>query len=235
MYSAQSEIISSPVFGERIAVKFAATGAHQGLLEAYASTFNDVPDSYGDVIAPGAFTKSLADHLANGTAPAMLWSHDPRQPIGKWAALKEDNYGLRVEGKLTLAVAQAKEAFALAKDDALSLSIGYLTVSSEPIRGGGRLLKILDLREISLVAMPANASSRILSVKSAADAAGIQDPRAFEKFLRDAGFPRAFAKDIIARGFKAAAGLRDAEENAVSDLVRSIRSSTSQLLPFTKD
>jgi HK97 family phage prohead protease len=222
------------VFGEQIAVKFAPAGA-QGVIEAYASTFNDAPDSYGDVIAPGAFTKSLADHRSNGTAPAMLWSHDQRQPIGKWIELKEDGSGLRVTGKLTLAVAQAEEAFALAKDGALSLSIGYRVVASQPMTGAARLLKVLDLVEISMVAIPANTSARILSVKSTVEAAGIKDPRAFEKFLRDAGFPRVFAKDIVARGFKAAAGLRDAEDNAVSELVRSIRSSTSQLLPFTKD
>ena len=70
----------------------------------------------GDIVAPGAFSKSLAAHKAAQSAPAMLWHHDPRQPIGKWLGLAEDAHGLKVEGKLTLGLARARDAHALAAD-----------------------------------------------------------------------------------------------------------------------
>ena len=54
-----------------------------GIVSGYASTFGGMPDSYGDVIAVGAFADSLKQHKAANTRPALLWSHDQSSPIGK--------------------------------------------------------------------------------------------------------------------------------------------------------
>ena len=43
-----------------------------GEFEGYGSTFTDVPDSYGDVIAKGAYVDSLAAHKSKGTMPKMF-------------------------------------------------------------------------------------------------------------------------------------------------------------------
>ena len=48
-------------------VKFASGRSFAG----YGAAFGNV-DAYGDVIAPGAFTKTLSEHAAAGTMPAML-------------------------------------------------------------------------------------------------------------------------------------------------------------------
>ena len=64
-----------------LAIKYSA-GADAGTFSAYGSTFGPPADSYNDIIAPGAFTKTIADHRAAGTSPALLWSHDMQQPIG---------------------------------------------------------------------------------------------------------------------------------------------------------
>ncbi|WP_408093771.1 HK97 family phage prohead protease [Rhodoplanes sp. SY1] len=204
-----------------IALKF-APGAEQGELVGYASTFGGMPDGHGDLVAPGAYTKSLAEHRAADTMPAMLWSHDQSQPLGRWLSAVEDDVGLKMTGRLTLDVPRAREAYALAKDGALGLSIGYRAREAERTRQGNRLLKSVALFEVSLVAMPSNTSARIISVKSAFDVATINDPRSFEEFLREAGFPRAFAKAATARGFKAAAGQRDAD-GADPGLARDLR------------
>lgn len=195
--------------GPPLAFKFAGA-SDAGELEGYGATFGGPPDAFGDVIAPGAFAASIVEHKAAGTAPSMLWSHDPQTPIGTWTDLREDANGLRVKGRLTLAVPKAREVRALATDGALALSIGYRTREAEKLPGGNRLLKSIQLFECSPVAMPANTGARILSVKSVIDPAELHDMRAFEDFLRDAGYSRTFAKTVISDGFKAALRQRDA-------------------------
>lgn len=148
-------------------VKLSASEA--GVLTGYASLFNDEPDSYGDVIAKGAFTRSLAQHKAAGTVPLMLWHHDLSEPIGVWLDVREDGAGLAVTGRLILETRRGQEAYALLKAGALNgLSIGYRTRASEPRPGGGRILKDVDLFEISLVTIPAASRARITGVKNAA-------------------------------------------------------------------
>lgn len=209
-------------------LKFATPPADTGAFAGYGSTFGGRPDAFGDVIAPGAFAASLAAHKANGTAPALLWAHDTNEPIGIWTELREDEHGLLVAGKLALDVRRAAEAHALMKAGAVGLSIGYRTRDAGRDKNGNRVLKQIDLAEISVVAIPANTDARITSVKSAVDASDIRNPRDFEKFLRDAGFPRAFAVAATNHGFKTAAGLRDADD-AVEQLARELRKRADHL------
>lgn len=181
-----------------------------GTFEGYGAAFGNI-DSWGDVIEPGAFKKSLAAHKKGGTMPALLWQHDSRAPLGIWAGVKEDAHGLLVQGKLLKdEVRQAGEAYALLKAGALSgMSIGYLTRDySVDQKTGVRTLKQVDLLEISLVTFPANEQARVTGVKSGGDIRTIRD---FEAFLRDVGgFSANEAKCIAARGFKA----RDERENS---------------------
>ena len=149
-----------------IEVKFSTDEA--GLLAGYASVFDGEPDSYGDVIAKGAFTKSLAEHKAAGSTPLLLWQHDPTEPIGVWLSLREDATGLAVTGRLILETRRGQEAYALLKAGALNgLSIGFRTRASERRSGGGRILQDLELIEISLVSIPAASRARVTSVKTA--------------------------------------------------------------------
>jgi len=178
----------------------------QGVFEGYGSTFGGDPDSYGDVIAPGAFAASLKEHAAKGTRPALLWHHDLHEPIGAWTSLSEDAYGLKGFGKLTLKSRRGEEAYGLMQDGALSLSIGYRTRKSTFGANGVRILQDVDVREISVVSIPANTSARITAVKSdLIDIGDIEDARDFEKMLRSLGFPQSFAKTAAAAGFNAAA------------------------------
>lgn len=130
-----------------------------GLFTGYASLFG-VPDLGRDVVAPGAFAASLAARGAEGVR--MLWQHDPAEPVGRWLSLREDARGLRVEGRLNLAVQRARELDALLREGALDgLSIGFRTVRARPERGGTRRLEAVDLWEISLVTFPLQAGARI--------------------------------------------------------------------------
>ena len=61
----------------------------KGTFSGYGSVFG-VEDSYGDIVAPGAFKRSLAEQKAKGRAPAMLWQHNTRQPIGAYKSMNKD-------------------------------------------------------------------------------------------------------------------------------------------------
>ncbi|RMC37503.1 HK97 family phage prohead protease [Paracoccus alkanivorans] len=140
----------------------------KGQFEGYASTFGGEPDSYGDVIAPGAFSDSLAEHATKGTMPKMFWQHDPREPIGRWTMAVEDGKGLMVTGQLNMGVQRAREAYELLKSgDIDGLSIGYRIQGYEvdEDRDIWTLTK-LDLREVSIVSIGANENATIAAVKS---------------------------------------------------------------------
>lgn len=139
----------------------------KGQFEGYASTFGGEPDSYGDIIAPGAFAESLATHAAKGTMPKMFWQHDSREPIGKWLEVGEDTKGLLVKGQLNMGVQRAREAYELLKEgDIDGLSIGYRVRGYEvdEERNVWTLTK-LDLHEVSIVSIGANEHATIESVK----------------------------------------------------------------------
>jgi HK97 family phage prohead protease len=195
--------------------KFAAASA-VGEFTGYASTFGGPPDAYGDIVAPGAFAKSLAAHRSDGTTPALLWSHDPSEPIGKWLSITEDRHGLAVTGKLTLGTHRGAEAYALLKDDALAMSIGYQTRNRETTKEGRTLLEV-DLHETSLVAMPANTRARVTSVKSFRPG----DPRTLEAALRDElGYSLREAKRLVSGGWRALSDDDSEELQSVAALIR---------------
>jgi HK97 family phage prohead protease len=155
-----------------------------GEIEGYGSVFG-VKDSYDDVVEFGAFASSLAQHRAANTMPAMLWQHDPNEPIGVWTEMFEDSGGLRVRGKLALDTVRGKETFALMKMGAFSgLSIGFVAKDWKYDRTTEvRTLTNIDLWEVSLVTFPANAKARITSIRSVSDLAKPSDA---ERWLRDA-------------------------------------------------
>jgi hypothetical protein len=138
----------------------------EGVLKGYASIF-DVIDDQNDRVLKGAFRQSLLNARACGMMPKMLWQHDPKELIGAWHVIEEDDKGLYVEGKLLLSLQRASETFDLIKAGVLdSLSIGYRVVESFKGKKGERLLNKVDLHEISLVTFPANTHAKLTSYKS---------------------------------------------------------------------
>jgi hypothetical protein len=176
----------------------------EGTFSGYGSVFG-VEDWYSDVVMPGAFRRSLADHKANGTRPLLLWQHDSSAPIGVYSTVEEDKKGLYVEGQLALDVQQGREAYSLIRMGALSgLSIGFQARRYE-IDKATEVRKLLDvdLWEISPVSFPANERARVEAVKGLFDS-----PKVFERWLRDVGLTREQAKRLLAGGWSAL--LRDA-------------------------
>jgi hypothetical protein len=209
-----------------IEFKFAAVEA--GEIAGLAAAFNNV-DSVGDIIAPSAFSVSLAKHKAEETAPAMLWSHMMGEPIGRWTDFRETARGLEVRGKFS-DVPRGRDARTLAQDGALGFSIGFRTVDFDHNDAGNRILRVVDLVEVSLVAAPANSRAKITSIKSALANDEELTPRILEAALRDAGVPKKLASSVITKGWKGAADdRRDADDGAVKSIVQKLNAATAAL------
>ena len=135
-----------------------------GVFEGYASLFG-MTDLGKDVVMPGAFTDSLKKRDAS--AVRLLWQHDPATPIGRWLSIEEDRRGLRVRGKLNLAVERARDIHALMREGAVDgLSIGFRVERARAERPTGlRRLEKLDLWEISVVTFPMLPGARVETVK----------------------------------------------------------------------
>jgi HK97 family phage prohead protease len=134
-----------------------------GTVEGYASLFG-VVDLGRDRVERGAFAASLARRGARGVR--FLFQHDPAEPIGAWTSISEDVRGLRVFGRLNLAVARAREVHALLRQGGLDgLSIGFRAVRSARAPGGVRRLIEIDLWEISVVTFPMLPDARVANVK----------------------------------------------------------------------
>lgn len=152
---------------ERLDLEFKFVPTDAGVIEGLASPFGGAPDRVRDIVAPGAFARSLAEHKARGTMPAMLLSHDPAAVAGTWETVEEAPEGLKVSGRLALGTTTGNDAHTLAKTKAVTgLSIGFRTLKATRLPGGVRRLDEVDLMEVSLVAVPASPSARITSVKS---------------------------------------------------------------------
>lgn len=216
--------------------------AEDGAFEGYASTFGGAPDSYGDVVLPGAFTASLKKHKQDGTMPLMLWNHQSSElPIGNWIELAEDRRGLWGKGQVDLEDAVGVRVHRALKRKAVrGLSIGYETIVSETDakKPGVTLLKELDLWEISPVNFPANRRATITEVKSArmeefARRLRDGDPmptKDFEDILREAGVPKAMAVQIASVGY--AKAIRSESEGAKAiNALASLRAAAKAFSP----
>jgi len=189
-----------------------------GVFSGYGSVFHN-EDSYGDVVRPGAFKKSLAEWAKKGRLPPMLWQHDRREPIGVFTKMVEDEKGLFVEGRLLIDdIPQARTAYALLKEKALGgMSIGYreILIEQDHDEKVTNLLE-LDLWEVSVVTFPANEEATVDSVKSALAGGGLPTLPEFEKFLRDAGFSKSQSVAIASHGLRQL--LRDADDTEAKEI-----------------
>lgn len=143
--------------GERFEIKDLGDG--RWTITGYASTFGGQPDHTGDVVARGAFAESIA------TRPTkFLYQH--ADPIGVQLDLVEDQHGLLGTWEI-VPTALGSDAHLLAKAGVLdSLSIGFITQDAEFRDDGVRVLKKVDLLEVSLVTFPANEAAVVTAVKA---------------------------------------------------------------------
>lgn len=149
---------------ERVFFETKVLADDAGAISGIAWRFGQ-PDRIGDEIEPGAFKG------ARLPLP-MLFGHDMGDPIGTWDAAVEKADGLHVSGRMLVSdVSRAREVHALVRAGAVKgLSIGFMTKTAKARAGGGRIIKSLDLIEVSLVTVPMHPGARVTSAKSAVDA-----------------------------------------------------------------
>lgn len=144
-----------------------------GRITGYAATFIREPDSYGDVIAKGAFAESIEAIKAENRVLPFLWNHeggDLDAYIGTVDELSEDEHGLLFSASFD-ATEKAQRARELSADGRLAkFSFAYTVldegeVELEDGRKANELRK-LDIHEVSLVLYPANPDTSIVDVKA---------------------------------------------------------------------
>lgn len=159
-------------FATPVELKFASEDT--GEFEGYGAVYDNV-DGHGDVIVPGAFADSIAQHKAQGTSPALYIEHGPfmggdKLPIGVWKSIEEDERGLLCKGKISgLNTERGRTFWELMKDGALKgLSVAFRVNPNGAVYGKQpkRTLKSLSLFAIDLVTTPANAMARVEMLKS---------------------------------------------------------------------
>jgi hypothetical protein len=136
--------------------------------EGYASLFG-VADSAGDVVARGAFTRSLRDI----GRIRMLYQHAASEPIGVWEEMREDKRGLYVKGRIVMDTERGRDVLALMREGALDgLSIGFRTQRARKNRiTGQRTLLEVELWEVSVVTFPLLKGSHVTAIGTKNDAA----------------------------------------------------------------
>lgn len=178
--------------------------AGHGRFTALASTYE--LDRQGDRIAPGAFARTLAAIEKRGGRIPLLWNHD--EPIGSIESARETRDGLEVEAVIALGTGQGARAYELLKAGALSLSVGFaIAPEGATFDDGVRVIHDLDLAEVSVVAVPANAGAVVRDVKSL-----YPGPRDLERAMREQlGLSGREAKRLMAGGWSTLMREDDAE------------------------
>jgi len=203
-----SRIVKSVRFNQTETKENLRNGVPVGIIEGFAATWS--LDRGDDVILEGAFAKTIARHSEEGRPVRMLFQHSSKDLIGGFPveSIKETPEGLFVRGEINLDVQTGREAYALAKQGVLTdLSIGFSIPSSdccEYKRDGDsvvRVIKEVDLWEVSMVGEPMNPEACLSSVKSV-DVKSVEACNSLsdvESLLKVTGFSSECAKILISR------------------------------------
>ncbi len=139
-----------------------------GFIAGHAAAFTT--DRGNERIERGAFLETIKEHQDRNRKIRMKFQHSDFDLIGGFDPFKlaEDELGLVVQedgGALNLKVQRAREAHALLKQRVISdMSVGFL-IREADVDGDIRVIKQIELLEISLVAEPMNRDARITQVK----------------------------------------------------------------------
>lgn len=148
----------------------AKADSDKGTISGYFSTYDRVPDSYGDVIAPGAFTDTIKAREESGHPFPLCWNHDLDQIIGKVTSIEDTEKGpLMTADFFDTPLAQEKRK--LVKEGVVyQFSFAYDVLEAGPatVEDGLKVneLKKLDLFEISIVPIPANQNAVMTDIKA---------------------------------------------------------------------
>lgn len=139
----------------------------------YASTWTREPDCYGDVVAKGAFSRTLKEWEKRKAPIPVLWGHRMDEPgffIGHVREAVEDDHGLKVTCALDEDSDNAQHVRRLLKTGTvgqMSFAFDIREDATVELKGRhARELRDLDLYEVSVVPIGANQDTSIEAVKA---------------------------------------------------------------------
>lgn len=159
-----------------------------GLVAGFFSTYDEEPDSYGDIVAPGAFTETIKKRKESGHPFPLCFNHDFSAIIGAvdMETIEDTEKGPYFEGHL-LDTELAQDVRKMLKTGAVyQFSFAYEILGVEKptkeqaARGIWQVLTKLEVYEISVVTVPANQNAVVTEVKS-----GKRNSKADEDIIRD--------------------------------------------------
>ena len=155
---------------EKLYKSFALKADEAGTISGFFSTYDREPDSYGDVVAEGAFTDTIKAREESGHPFPLCWNHDLDQIIGKVDSIEDTEKGPHMIASFCdTPLAQEKRAivqsgvvfqfsFAYSVEDQAQVTLEDGTKANE--------LRKLDLYEVSIVPIPANQNAVVTDIKA---------------------------------------------------------------------
>ena len=181
---------------EHLYKSFELKADEAGTISGYFSTYDRDPDSYGDIIAPGAFTDTIKARKDSGHPFPLCWNHDLDQIIGTVDTIEDTEKGpLMTASFFNTELAQEKREI-VKSGCVFQFSFAYDVLDAAPVELDGGIkaneLRKLDLFEVSIVPIPANQHAVMTEVKSEVATATVKivpeiDEEAFKEALEKAG------------------------------------------------
>lgn len=157
-----------------------------GGIAGYFSTYDKTPDSYGDIIEPGAFTKTFEKRAESGHPFPLCFNHDFSSVIGAVDKIEDTEKGPYIEAHF-LDTQLAQDVRKMLQSGAIyQFSFAYDVLDrrnpteEEEKSGIANVLKELEVFEISVVTVPANQNAVATEVKS-----GRRNRKADEDIIRN--------------------------------------------------
>lgn len=147
-----------------------------GKIAGFFSTYEKTPDSYGDIIVPGAFTKTIEKRKESGHPFPLCFNHDFSSVIGAVDSVEEKEAGPYIEAHF-LDTTLAQDVRKMVQSGAIyQFSFAYDVLKSrepnteEKANGVLNVLEELEIFEVSVVTVPANQNAVVTDIKSAIEA-----------------------------------------------------------------
>lgn len=164
-----------------------------GTIEGYFSTYDKTPDSYGDIIEPGAFTETIKKREESGHPFPLCFNHDFSAVIGAVDSVEDTEKGPFIRAHF-LDTNQAQDVRKMLQSGAIyQFSFAYDVLGArrpdeeEEKAGIANVLTKLEVFEISVVTVPANQNAVATEVKSAEPETkqGRRNRKADEEIIRN--------------------------------------------------
>lgn len=146
-----------------------------GKISGFFSTYEKTPDSYGDIIEPGAFSGTIARRKETGHPFPLCFNHNFDHVIGAVNTVEEKDNGPYIEADF-IETQQAQDVRTMVKSGAIyQFSFAYDILKrrdpddEEKKNGVTNVLQELEVYEVSVVTVPANQNAVMTDIKSLID------------------------------------------------------------------